>query len=110
MASKTSGSHKLPEFRILIELSRRAKHQVKELLKRTETGSFSKGELSTGLNDIEEPLKQMLDYVRGTLDDVSKIKRSQGQTINKDELNAELKEVGKRVKLMIDHSNEEFCD
>jgi hypothetical protein len=111
MASKkkaaTSGSHTAtPEFRILIELARRARHEVQALLKRTEARNITKVELDTGLEKVEEPMRQMVDYINDTLGDVSKLKRDQSQKIDTEELEIHLLEVGTRLKLMFDHSNE----
>ena len=110
MASKRSnterGSHQAPKVKILIELSQRAKHEVEKLLARSEAGNITKVELSTGLEELETPLKQMLDYIKGTLDDTSRLTAlGQAKTIDTSKLNTGLKEVRKRVKLMLNHGN-----
>lgn len=108
MASKkkvtTSGSQ-TPKVRILIQLSRRAKAEVAKLLKRTEAGTITKVELNTALQKVEAPLKQMLNYISGTLDDLSRLKRDQTITFATRELKIRLKKVGKRVKRMFNHGN-----
>jgi Ca2+-binding EF-hand superfamily protein len=111
MASKkkvaTSGSHTAgPEFRILIELSQRARYEVQHLLKRAETGNITKVELNTVLKKVELQMKQMLDYINETLDEVSRLKRDQTRKIDIEELETRLLEVRTRLKLMVDHSND----
>jgi len=96
-----------PEFRILIELSRRARHEVQDLLKRTAAGNITKVELNTRLKNVEIPMKQMLDYINETLDEVSRMRRDQTRITDTGELETDLREVGKRLKLMFDHSNED---
>jgi hypothetical protein len=104
MASKKKVA--TPEFRIIIELSRRSTHEVKKLLKQLEAGAISKAELNTGLTKVEAPIKQMLDYIDAILDDVSKLKRAQAGKIATKALEADLVEVGKRLKLMYNHWND----
>jgi hypothetical protein len=110
MASKKSvtkrGSHKVPKIKILIELSRRARRDVEKLLKRSEAGTITNAEMSTGLKEAEEPLEQMRDYINTTLSDMSKLlKLTQASTITKRELNIKLNVVRKRVKRMLNHGN-----
>jgi hypothetical protein len=110
MATKRSvtkkGSNKAPKFKILIQLSTRARREVEKLLKRSEAGTISNAQLNTGLKKAEAPLEQMLDYINATLSDMSTLlKGAQNSTMTKKQLNIKLIAVRKRVKLMINHSN-----
>jgi hypothetical protein len=110
MASKKtvtkSGSNKAPKVRILIELSRRARREVEKLLRSSKAGTITESELNTGLKQAEVPLKQMLDYINATLDDMSKLlKRTHGKTIKSKELSTKLDVVRRRVKRMLNHTN-----
>ena len=79
---------------------------MEKLLKHSEAGTITNAELNTGLKEAEVPLKQMLDYINTTLDDLSKLlKRTQASTITKKELNIKLNVVRKRVKRMLNHGN-----
>jgi hypothetical protein len=110
MASKKTAtkkvSHEAPKVRILIELSRRARREVDRLLKSNKAGTMTESELNAGLKQAEVPLKQMLDYINATLDDMSKLlKRTQGQAINSKQLSIKLDVVRRRVKRMLNHTN-----
>jgi hypothetical protein len=50
--------------RKVLKLSRRAKAEVKTLLKRNRAGSLTKGQLKTGLKEVEGGLDRMLAMVR----------------------------------------------
>ena len=48
----------------MLKLSRRAKAEVAKLLKRNEAGTITRAQLDTGLEELEEQLKQMIHFVR----------------------------------------------
>jgi hypothetical protein len=109
MASKNSvtkkASRKAPKTEILIKLSRRARREVEKLLKRSEAGTITHAELNAGLKEAEAPLKQMLDYITKTLEDMLRLqKRTRGTTIDLKDLNAKLKAVRKSVYRLLNHS------
>jgi hypothetical protein len=113
MASKkklTKSGSQTPKVRILIQLSRRAKAEVVKLFKRTKAGTITKEELNTGLQKVEAPLKQMLNYINATLDDLSRLKRDQTRTLATTDLKIRLRQVGKRVKRMFNHGNGDRYD
>ncbi len=68
MASKRTvgrrGSEKRQEAESVLKLSRRAKAEVAKLLKRNEAGTITRAQLDTGLEELEEQLKQMIHFVR----------------------------------------------
>jgi hypothetical protein len=107
MASKkkvtTSGSQ-IPKFRILIQLSQRAAAEMVKLFRRTKAGTITKEELNARLQKVEAPLKQMLNYINGTLDELASLKRDQ-PTLARGELKIRLKQVGIRVKRMFNWNN-----
>ena len=112
MASKKTvakkRSPKDPKVKILIELSRRARREVDKLLKQSIAGTIDSAELNMGLNEAEAPLKQMLDYVKTTLSDLSQLQKlSLTRTLSKKQLNTKLKAVRRRMKLMSNHGNGE---
>lgn len=109
MASKKKRSRdgsKIPQVKILIQYSKRATAEVVKLFRRTKRGTITKEELNAGLQKVEAPLKQMLHYIDGTLDDLAKLRREQSGTLKKRELKIRLREVGIRVKLMFNHMND----
>jgi hypothetical protein len=71
MASKrtvgTRGSEKHREAEAVLKLSQRAKAEVAKLLKRDQAGTITRAKLDTGLEEIEERLKQMIHFVRHLL-------------------------------------------
>ena len=108
MASKKTvtkkGSHKAPKVKVLIQLSRRAKRELDKLLKRSEAGTITKGQLNTGLKEVAAPLKQMLDYIDVTLDDLSKLQKLNAiKTIATKQLNVDLQEIHRSVSRMLNH-------
>jgi phage shock protein A len=104
MASKKKVT--IPKFKVLTRLSERAVAEVVKLFRRTKAGTITKEELNAGLQKVEEPLKQMLNYIDGTLDDLARLKRDQTKTFATKELKIQLKEIGKRVKRMANWSND----
>jgi hypothetical protein len=104
--AKDDSHNALPEYRILIELARRARHEVQDLLKAAEKRDIGKGTLNKGLKNVEVPMEQMVEYIEKTLDDVSRLRRRIIKKVDLEELEIDLKEVGSRLKLMFDHSNE----
>jgi hypothetical protein len=48
----------------VLRLSRKAKVEVKKLLKRTEAGTLTRVKLETGLKEVEGRLKKMLGMIR----------------------------------------------
>jgi hypothetical protein len=71
MASKKTvgrrGSEKRPDAEDVLKLSRRAKAELEKLLKRNEDGTITRMQLDTGLEEIDEQLKQMIHFVRHLL-------------------------------------------
>jgi hypothetical protein len=71
MASKKtvtrSGSDKRRDAEAVLELSKRAKAEVAKLLKRNQAGTVTRADLETGLEEVEEQLKQMLGMIRHLL-------------------------------------------
>ena len=71
MASKRTvgrrGSEKRPDAKDVLKLSRRAKAEVEKLLKRNLAGTITRTQLDTGLEEIDEELKQMIHFVRHLL-------------------------------------------
>jgi hypothetical protein len=108
MASKKTvtkrGAHKAPKVKVLIQLSRRAKREADKLLKRSKAGTITKEQLNTGLKEVAAPLKQMLDYIDATLDNVSKLqKRTAVRTITTKQLNIDLRKIDRGVNRMLNH-------
>jgi hypothetical protein len=64
---RTRGSEKRPEAESVLKLSKRAKVEVAKLLKRNEAGTITRAQLDTGLEELEERLKQMIHFVRHLL-------------------------------------------
>jgi hypothetical protein len=71
MASKKtvtkSGSYKRRDAKTVLALSKRAKTEVAKLLKRNQTGTITRADLETGLEELEEQLEQMLGMIRHLL-------------------------------------------
>lgn len=110
MAAKKSVKKKpadaAPENRILIQLSRRAKREVDKLLKRSEAGTITGTDLSSGLKEAGTSLKQMRDYITATLDEMSALRKlAESKSITKKQLDTELVAVRRLVKLMFNHGN-----
>ena len=107
MASKKTAtkrvSHKAPKVKVLIQLSKRAKRELDKLLKRSKAGTITKGQLNAGLKDVAAPLKQMLDYVDVTLDDLSKLQKLDVKTSTTKQLNLDLQEIHRSVSRMLNH-------
>jgi hypothetical protein len=53
------GSDERGEVKIVRELARRAQTELAKLLKRNQAGTITRVELDTGLEELEERLKQM---------------------------------------------------
>jgi hypothetical protein len=106
MASKEKNTTPAaPEFRILIELSRRARVELNKLLRVTEAvKTIDSATFNAGLEKAEAPLRQMLDYIEETLQELSKLKQGQAKMLGTKNLNVQLEEVGHRVQLMFNHS------
>jgi hypothetical protein len=58
---KRSGKNRAED---VIKLSRKAKVEVKKLLKRTKAGTLTQVKLETGLEEVEGRLKKMLGMIR----------------------------------------------
>jgi hypothetical protein len=71
MASKRTvakgGADKHREAETVLKLSRRAKAEVAKLLKGNQAGSITRAQLDTGLEEIDDRLKQMIVFVRHLL-------------------------------------------
>jgi hypothetical protein len=71
MASKKtvakSRSDKHRDAETVLELSRKAKAEVAKLLKRNQTGTVTREELETGLEEVKGQLKKMLGMIRHLL-------------------------------------------
>jgi hypothetical protein len=71
MASKrtvgTRGSEKRREAETVLKVSQRAQAEVAKLLKRNQAGTITRAQLDTGLEEIDEGLKQMILFVRHLL-------------------------------------------
>jgi len=74
--AKNGSRNALPEYRILIELARRARHEVHDLWEGTKNGKITKREMNTGLKNVEIPMEQMVAYIEKTLKDVSKLRKA----------------------------------
>jgi hypothetical protein len=105
---RSKGAHETPKVRIFIELSRRARRELQKLLKSGEAGTLSNADLKTGLDEVKEPLGEMVEYINVTLADMAElIKSTRGKpVITKAGVN-KLKIVRRRVKLMLNHGNGE---
>ena len=71
MASKRTvakgGADKHREAKAVLKLSARAKAEVAKLLKGSQAGTITRGQLDTGLEEVDERLKQMIVFVRHLL-------------------------------------------
>jgi hypothetical protein len=71
MASKKtiakSGSAKRRDAETVFDLSKKAKAEVAKLLKRNQTGTVTREELETGLEEVKGQLKKMLGMIRHLL-------------------------------------------
>jgi hypothetical protein len=106
MASKRSVTKQVPKVKILVQLSQRARRDTEKLLKRSEARTMTIVELNAGFKEVEASLKQMLNYIDTTLDDMSKLlKRAKAKTITREELNIGLFEGRRRLKLMYNWGN-----
>jgi hypothetical protein len=61
------GSGKRRDAKALLKVSRRAKAEVAKLLKRNQSGTITRVELETGLEELEGRLKVMILFMGGFL-------------------------------------------
>lgn len=99
-------SNKVPKSKILIELSRRARREIDKLVRRSEAGTLTDVEASTGLKETKVTLQEMRDYIDTALSDVSNLlERTDTSLITSKQLKIKLIAVRKQVKRMLWHGN-----
>jgi hypothetical protein len=60
---KSKGLDKRRDAKSVLKLSRRAQAEVAKLLKRNQSGTITRAELETGLEEVEERLKVMILFM-----------------------------------------------
>jgi hypothetical protein len=60
---KSKGLDERRDAKSVLKLSRRAQAEVAKLLKRNQSGTITRAELETGLEEVEERLKVMILFM-----------------------------------------------